>query len=97
MRGCSCEQIIEAWALGWGHTKFGCSTGIMLQWMATVWNYEQAQPETESQANTGSLKMLDDGVDDSSASGTNGTSDPGAQRQPMRARRQAPRRDNREN
>ena len=28
-RGCSCEQIIEALALGWGHTKFGCSTGAM--------------------------------------------------------------------
>ena len=34
--GCSCEQIIEAMALGWGHTKFGCSTGVMLQWIATV-------------------------------------------------------------
>ena len=32
--GCSCEQIIEAMALGWGHTKFGCSTGAMLQWIA---------------------------------------------------------------
>jgi len=39
-RGCSCEQIIEARALGWGHTKFGCSTGVMLQWVATVWNDE---------------------------------------------------------
>ena len=92
-RGCSCEQIIEAWALGWGHTKFGCSTGVMLQWMAAVWNYEMAQPETESQANTGGLKTLDGGVDDSSASGTNSTSDSGVQRPPTRPRRQAPRRD----
>jgi hypothetical protein len=93
-RGCSCEQIIEAWALGWGHTKFGCSTGVMLQWMAAVWNYELAQPVTESQANTGGLKTLDDGVDDSSASGTDSTGDSGAQRQPLRPRRQAPRREN---
>ena len=34
-RGCSCEQIIEAMALGWGHTKFGCSTGVLLNWIAT--------------------------------------------------------------
>jgi hypothetical protein len=34
IRGCSCEQIIEAMGLGRGHTKFGCSTGVMLQWSA---------------------------------------------------------------
>jgi uncharacterized delta-60 repeat protein len=91
-RGCSCEQIIEAWALGWGHTKFGCSTGVILQWMATVWNYEMAQPVTESQSITRGFKMLDGSVDDSSASGTNSTSDSEAQRPPLRPRRQAPRR-----
>jgi len=35
-RGCSCEQIIEAMELGWGHTKSGCSTGMMLQWIDRV-------------------------------------------------------------
>jgi hypothetical protein len=34
--GCSCEQIIEAMALGWGHAKSGCSTGALLQWISTV-------------------------------------------------------------
>jgi hypothetical protein len=34
--GCSCEQIIEAMALGSGHPKFGCSAGAMLQWIAIV-------------------------------------------------------------
>jgi hypothetical protein len=92
-RGCSCEQIIDAWALGWGDTKFGCSTGAMLHWIARVWNYEFAQPETESQPTTGGLKTLDGGVDDPFASGTHSTSDPGAQRPPLRPRRQAPRRD----
>ncbi len=95
-RGCSCEQIIEAWALGWGHTKFGCSSGVMLQWIASVWDYELAQPETESQPNAGGLQTLEGGVDDPSASGTNSTSDPGAQRQPSPTRRVAPRRDRRE-
>ena len=34
--GCSCEQIIEAMALGRGHAKFGCSTGVMSQWITAV-------------------------------------------------------------
>jgi hypothetical protein len=46
-RGRSCEQIIEAWAPGWGHTKFGCSTGVMLQWIAYVADYSLAQIESE--------------------------------------------------
>jgi hypothetical protein len=92
-RGCSCEQIIEMMALGWGHTKFGCSTGAMLQWIAMVWNYELAQPEIESQANTEGFKTLEDGVDDPSASGTHSTSE----RQPFPGRGLAPRRGRREN
>jgi uncharacterized repeat protein (TIGR01451 family) len=34
--GCSCEQIIDAWGLGKGHTKFGCSLGIMRNWIDSV-------------------------------------------------------------
>jgi hypothetical protein len=88
--GCSCEQIIEAWALGWGHTKFGCSPGVLLQWKAMVWNLELAQPETESQTYSGGLKSLSDRGNDSPGAGSNGTGTP---RQPMRPGRQAPRRD----
>jgi len=89
-RGCSCEQIIEAWALGWGHTKFGCSTGVILQWKAVVWNLEMAQPETESQTYSGGLMSLDGRGDSSPGASSNGTAAP---RQPMRPGRQAPRRD----
>jgi hypothetical protein len=90
--GCSCEQIIEAWALGWGHTKFGCSTGVMLQWIATVGGFNLEQPEIVSQPDTGGLKTLDGGVDEPSASETRSTSDPGEQRQSPRPRRQVPHR-----
>lgn len=31
--GCSCEQIVAALGLGKGHSKFGCSIGIMDNWM----------------------------------------------------------------
>ncbi len=31
--GCSCQQIIAAMGLGKGHSKFGCSTGVMNSWM----------------------------------------------------------------
>jgi predicted extracellular nuclease len=31
--GCSCEQIIAALGIGNGHSKFGCSIGIMDNWM----------------------------------------------------------------
>jgi hypothetical protein len=34
--GCSCAQIIEALALGNGHTKFGCSSGAMKEWIEMV-------------------------------------------------------------
>ena len=30
--GCSCEQIVERLGLGKGHSKFGCSVGIMRRW-----------------------------------------------------------------
>jgi len=34
--GCSCEQIIAARGLGAGQTRFGCSIGIMEEWIARV-------------------------------------------------------------
>lgn len=34
--GCSCEQIIAALRLGKGHTKFGCSVGVMRNWVRSV-------------------------------------------------------------
>lgn len=34
--GCSCEQIIEARNLGKGHSKFGCSTGVMNSWINSI-------------------------------------------------------------
>jgi hypothetical protein len=34
--GCSCEQISEELGLGHGHTKFGCSIGIMKEWVDSV-------------------------------------------------------------
>jgi hypothetical protein len=36
--GCSCEQIIERSGLGEGHTKFGCSVGVMKHWVEQVAN-----------------------------------------------------------
>ena len=33
-RGCSCEQIIEIFGLGQGHSKFGCSTGVMRRFIS---------------------------------------------------------------
>jgi predicted extracellular nuclease len=34
--GCSCGQISEELGLGHGHTKFGCSIGIMKEWVDSV-------------------------------------------------------------
>jgi hypothetical protein len=34
--GCSCAQIIEALGLGKGHTKFGCSSSAMQEWIEMV-------------------------------------------------------------
>ena len=34
--GCSCEQIIEAQGLGNGHSKHGCSIGVMDNWVELV-------------------------------------------------------------
>jgi predicted extracellular nuclease len=34
--GCSCEQIIAARQLGGGHDKFGCSVGVMRDWVTSV-------------------------------------------------------------
>ena len=34
--GCSCEQIIEAQGLGGGHSKHGCSNGVMDKWVKLV-------------------------------------------------------------
>ena len=32
-RGCSCEQIIAAAGFGYGHTRRGCSTSAMMNWI----------------------------------------------------------------
>jgi hypothetical protein len=32
-KGCSCEQIIAGLGLGEGHSKFGCSTSAMMDWI----------------------------------------------------------------
>ena len=34
--GCSCEQIIDAMGLGNGHRKFGCSKGVLKNWIKLV-------------------------------------------------------------
>ena len=34
--GCSCEQIIDELHLGKGHEKFGCSNGVMENWVEEV-------------------------------------------------------------
>jgi predicted extracellular nuclease len=34
--GCSCEQIIAARQLGAGHERFGCSIGVMRDWVESV-------------------------------------------------------------
>jgi hypothetical protein len=79
--GCSCEQIIEMKALGWGHAKFGCSTGVMLQWTATVAGLELAQPEVETGHNApGSIQTLMPGVDDPSSSTRSSPGEPGSRR-----------------
>ena len=31
--GCSCEQIVDALGLGHGHEKYGCSPGVMEDWV----------------------------------------------------------------
>jgi predicted extracellular nuclease len=36
--GCSCEQIIERSDLGAGHARFGCSVGVMEDWVERVAN-----------------------------------------------------------
>ncbi len=36
--GCSCEQIIAAQGLGQGHVKFGCSIGVMENWVTLMGN-----------------------------------------------------------
>jgi hypothetical protein len=34
--GCSCAQIVDALGLGQGHGKFGCSLGVMRDWVTSV-------------------------------------------------------------
>lgn len=34
--GCSCEQIVEAQGLGYGHTQHGCSISVMDDWVELV-------------------------------------------------------------
>jgi predicted extracellular nuclease len=35
-RGCSCAQIIDRTGAGEGHRKFGCSNGLMLDWIGSL-------------------------------------------------------------
>lgn len=70
--GCSCEQLIDAWDLGQGHTKFGCSTGVMLQWTASFGGYDLGDPERAlDQMTAGGFKALtqNDGSQDATTSG----------------------------
>ena len=57
--GCSCEQIIDALDLGAGHTRFGCSLGVMRDWVEMAGTassveaiearpYEEAPSEAEA-------------------------------------------------
>ena len=34
--GCSCEQIIDALDLGIGHTRYGCSSGAIEDWIEVI-------------------------------------------------------------
>jgi hypothetical protein len=34
--GCSCEQIVEARGLGQGQARFGCSIGVMREWVESL-------------------------------------------------------------
>jgi hypothetical protein len=93
--GCSCEQIIERWALGWGHTKFGCSTGAMLQWIAYVGDYNLAQPHMEAmQTNAGTMQILMEDVSNPSASASGTPADSPPRRQQSFIRDRTPRRGN---
>jgi hypothetical protein len=79
--GCSCEQIIDMKALGWGHTKFGCSTGVMLNWTATVAGLKLAQPEVEMRPGIpGSIQTLMPGADNPSSSTRSGPGEPASRR-----------------
>jgi hypothetical protein len=96
--GCSCEQIIEAWALGWGHTKFGCSTGAMLQWIAYVGDYSLAEIENEPRQTTGGQIQTPIESGDKPSASTQGTvSDPPPRRQQSLTPRRSPRPHNNRN
>jgi hypothetical protein len=47
--GCSCDQIIAALGLGGGPRKFGCSAGVMDEWLAAV-AANGCEPECEGLA-----------------------------------------------
>lgn len=80
--GCSCEQIIDRWALGWGHTKFGCSTGAMLQWIAYVQDFKLARIDLEPrQTAAGANRTPMESPDDPSASAQGAPNDPASRRQ----------------
>jgi hypothetical protein len=93
--GCSCEQIIEAWDLGQGHTKFGCSTGVMLQWIAYVGDYGLAQVKKESDQSTeGAIQTLTEDAESIPSASTQGTpNNPFPRRQQSMIRERLPRRE----
>lgn len=56
--GCSCEQIIVALGLGQGHVKFGCSVGVMRNWVNLVTFGPIVSTEYFEDGNLQSLTLL---------------------------------------
>jgi hypothetical protein len=93
--GCSCEQIIEAADLGWGHTKFGCSTGAMLQWINDRAGFAPSPVEIEvQQASESALQHFTESVSERSASPSGATADSESRRRNSLIRDRTYRRDN---
>jgi hypothetical protein len=83
-RGCSCEQIIEAMGLGRGHTKFGCSTGVMLQWIAQGGGHDLRHHDAEAERlPPGAIQKLVEGSDEPSTSVNGIPGDARSARQPL--------------
>jgi len=91
--GCSCEQIIEAWDLGQGHTKFGCSTGVMLQWITQVGTVAQGAPEVVPElTGRGNIGTISEGVGHSSSSSGDAPADSREERPRINLQRNSPKR-----
>jgi hypothetical protein len=60
--GCSCTQIAEMMHLGLGHSKFGCSIGVMKEWVVYVAGVDYGKGDgyhTEAPGFTEGLSRLD--------------------------------------